>query len=294
MSINAIYSTNLQKKFSELDKATIKSIDDKTPVAGNLKLIFNGTKEDYDNLSEEDKLNYSLVNLSDVGGNGEISVVDAVEEDNLISVTSNAVYKVTKSLQDQLDSKTSLNEDVTFNSVSAKEPLYVYPKDIEIENATTRTFINDKGIELQVKENDAWISKGTLKRDNNNNLFITNTDLTDSSLPQTSTEGVTVLDPKAIIYHLENSSTDSKGSNTAKFTFNIKKYGPSELIKNGKYLLLDGSVEKAIEVEDICLFTNSDIFIDNNRIDLSTGNVDTKVKDWNNKFKVKFFEWSNV
>lgn len=293
MSVNAIYSTNLQKKFSDLDKNVIKSIDDKKPSDGNLKLIFNGTKAEYDALTEEDKAKYSLVNISDIGNDGEVNVVDVVEEDNLISVTSNAVYQVTKDLQDQVNLKANLDEDATFKSISAKNPVYIYPKDIDIQDSINRTLVDDRGVELQVKENDTWVSKGTIKRDINNNLFITNTDLTDTTLPQINTEGVTTLDSKAVVYHLENSSTDSNGTNAANLIFKIKKYGPSDLIKNGKYLLLDGSVEKKIEVEDICLFTNSDILVDENRINVNTGEVDTRVKDWNDKFKVNYFEWSS-
>lgn len=284
--MNAIYSVNLQKKFTELDKSAIKSIDDKKPENGNIKLIFNGTKAEFEALSEEEKAKYSLVNLTNIGNDGETVIADVVEENNNEAVSSGAVYNAIKD-------KVSKDTDVSFKSITATSPLYVYPKDSDISTATTRTFVDDMGVELQEKENEAWVAKGTIKRDTNNNLFITNTDLADDSLPQISTDGVTALNSDAVIYHMENSSTDSKGTNAANFTFEIKKYGASSLIQNGKYMLLKGSAEKSLEAEDICLFTNSDIFIDNAKISLEGTNIDTSVRDWNNKFKVKYFQWSN-
>lgn len=284
--MNAVYSVNLQKKFTELDNSAVKSIDNKKPENGNIKLIFNGTKAEYEALSDEEKSKYSLVNLTNVGNDGETVIADIVEENNIEAVSSGAVYNAIKD-------KVSTDTDVSFKSVTTKNPLYVYPTDSDIDTATTRTFVDDKGIELQAKENEVWVSKGTIKRDANNNLFITNTDLSDDSLPQVTTTGVTALNSDAVIYHMEKSSTDSKGTNAANFTFEIKNYSASSLVQNGKYLLLKGSAEKSLEAEDICLFTNSDILIDNTKVSLEGTTVDTSVRDWNNKFKVKYFQWSN-
>ena len=61
-------------------------------VNGKEKLIFKGTKAQWDALTAEEKAVYTLVGFPDVVEGGAV-VVDEVTEGNLNAVTSNAVYK---------------------------------------------------------------------------------------------------------------------------------------------------------------------------------------------------------
>ena len=62
------------------------SVDDK------IKTTFTGTQNDWDSLTDAQKAEYEIVNLTDDIAGGNLLVVDAVEDGNMNPVTSNAVY----------------------------------------------------------------------------------------------------------------------------------------------------------------------------------------------------------
>lgn len=149
---------------------------------------------------------------------------------------------------------------------------------------TKRMHLTSIGMEVEKFENGEWTVKASVTADTNGNMIITNVSKNDSSLPKI---GI-ALSEASIIYHLEENTKDDSGGNAAGFTFNVDNYSESSMIVNYNKLM-NGSVKKSLAAECICGFTNTDIIIGNNIIDIKNGTVKNPASEWNSKLDVTYF-----
>lgn len=176
------------------------------------------------------------------------------------------------------------NITLTTSGTEFSSGTYVYD---ESDNSK-RMHLIASGVELQVKQNDSWSTKGKFVCDSTGNLIVTN-DGENTSCPDFGTG----IDADGAVYRMENSVLDENGGNAAGFAFSDSiEYKTSSLILS-EYYLMKGTAEKALEAEDICLWTDTDIVAGGNIIKLADNTANSTVSVWNTKTGASFFKWGN-
>ncbi len=164
------------------------------------------------------------------------------------------------------------NITLTTAGTDFKSGTYIYDENDD----NKRMHLISGGFEIQAYEAGTWITKATIFGDVYGNFTISNMSSDDSSLPK-----VANYVSGATIYHLEGTTNDTNGGNSANINFVKNSYSKSDLIFQSS-LLFNGKAEKTLADEDICLFTDSDIMIGGQLYNPETNEItDTLAKQWN-------------
>lgn len=173
--------------------------------------------------------------------------------------------------------------NITLTSTGTEFESGTYIKDDT--DPTKRMHLTASGIEIEKYEDGKWTVRARVTSDTASNMFITNTPADTEGLPEFGTE----VDSPTSIYHLEGDTLDTNGGNAGNFTFSAESYPQSSLV-NGCSKLMKGSAEKSLAAEDVCFFTDTDIYIDGRTIDIEAGTVSgSSASAWNTKLSVSYF-----
>lgn len=173
--------------------------------------------------------------------------------------------------------------NITLSSTGAEfeSGTYVY----DDTDTSKRMHLTAGGIEIEREEDGEWSVKARVTCDSSGNMFVTNAPAGTEGLP----EFATAVSSPTSIYHLEGDVLDTDGGNAGNFTFSAESW-PSSTLVNGCSKLMKGTAEKSLEAEDVCLFTDTDIYIDGRTIDIEAGTVSgSSASAWNTKLGVSCF-----
>ena len=176
------------------------------------------------------------------------------------------------------------NITLTTSGTELTSGTYVYDE----TDSSKRMHLLASGIEIQLKQDGSWISKGKFVCDSTGNLIVTN-DGENTSCPDFGTG----IDADGAVYRMENSVLDENGGNAASFTFSDSmECKASSLILSESYLM-KGTAEKTLAAEDVCLWTDTDVIAGGNIIKLADNTANSAASVWNTKTGTSFFKWGN-
>lgn len=172
--------------------------------------------------------------------------------------------------------------NITLTSTGTEFESGTYIKD-DLDK-TKRMHLTAGGIEIEKYEDGGWTVRARVTSDTAGNMFITNTPAGTEGLPEFGTP----LTSPSSIYHLEGGTLDTNGGNAGSFTFSAESW-PSSTLVNSCSKLMKGSAEKSLAAEDVCLFTDTDIYIGNTMVDIEAGSASDAAAAWNTKLGVTCF-----